>query len=53
MPHFIQWAYQKFPGIKEITLIQLIRVSEDAGNVCNELLSPDDFLFFELRIVLC
>ncbi len=44
VPHFIQWALRKFPGIKEITLIQLIRVSEDAGNVCNELLSPDDFL---------
>jgi len=52
VPHFIQWAYQKFPGIKEITLIQLIRVSEDAGNVCNELLSPDDFLFLVRMISL-
>ncbi|MDH7552515.1 MAG: radical SAM protein [Spirochaetota bacterium] len=44
LPHFVQWAFQKFPGIKEITLIQLIRVSGNADKVFNELLTPDDFV---------
>lgn len=44
VPHFIQWAYKKFPGIKEITLIQLIRVANNGFDISNELLSPDDFL---------
>ena len=44
LPHFVHWAFEKFTGLKEITLIQLIYVPGAVGNIYNELLSPDDFL---------
>ncbi len=44
LPHFIRWAYQQFPGIQDITLIQLIRVPGDVVDVSQELLSPGDFV---------
>jgi MoaA/NifB/PqqE/SkfB family radical SAM enzyme len=44
LPHFTQEIYKKFPGIKYLTLIQLIRVKNDIFGLSQELLGPDDFL---------
>ncbi len=44
LPHFVKWTYQQFPGIQDITLIQLIRVLGDVVDVSQELLSPGDFV---------
>ncbi|HOM10251.1 MAG TPA: radical SAM protein [Spirochaetota bacterium] len=44
LPHFVQWVYQTFPGIRGITLIQLIRAPDTVTQLSNELLTPDDFI---------
>jgi MoaA/NifB/PqqE/SkfB family radical SAM enzyme len=44
LPRFAEAACRDFPGIRDITLIQLIRVPGDAFDLSAELLSPEDFL---------
>ena len=44
LPRFVEGVYRDHPGIKDITLIQLIRVPGDALDISSELLGPDDFL---------
>jgi len=44
LPHFIDDLFNKFYGIKYLTLIQLIDVINDGFDLAEELLDPDDFL---------
>jgi len=44
LPHFIDDLYETFPNIHLISLIQMIRVKEDAFDLSRELLDPEDFL---------
>jgi len=44
LPHFADEIYKKFPGLNCLTLIQLIRVTDDTFDLSKELLEPDDFL---------
>lgn len=44
LPHFADEIYDKFPTIKHLTLIQLIRVMGDFFALPKELLEPEDFL---------
>ncbi|PKL74477.1 MAG: hypothetical protein CVV27_20310, partial [Candidatus Melainabacteria bacterium HGW-Melainabacteria-1] len=44
LPRFVEETCRAHPGIKDITLIQIIRVPGDALDVSAELLSPGDFL---------
>lgn len=44
LPHFADEIYKRFPGIKYLSLIQLIRVKDDTFDLSKELLDPDDFL---------
>lgn len=44
LPHFADELYKKFPGIKYLTLIQLIPVMDEAFSLSAELLDPEDFL---------
>lgn len=44
LPSFADEMYKKFSCIKPITLIQLIRVSDNFNELSHELLNPDDFL---------
>lgn len=44
LPRFVDTICRDFPGIKEISLIQLIRVPGDAFDLSEETLTPEDFL---------
>jgi MoaA/NifB/PqqE/SkfB family radical SAM enzyme len=44
LPYFADDIYKKFPDIKYLIFIQLIRVTDDVFDLSNELLDPDDFL---------
>ena len=44
LPRFAEKLFVNLPGIKQLTLIQLIRVPEDVFDLSKEVLSPDDFL---------
>ncbi|MCK4817829.1 radical SAM protein, partial [bacterium] len=44
LPHFVDELYRKFPTIKYVTLIQLIRVTGDGFPLSEELIEPADFL---------
>ena len=44
LPHFAEDVYKGFPGIKYLTLIQLIAVTDNGFALSEELLDPEDFL---------
>ena len=44
LPRFAEKLFVNLPGIKQLTLIQLIRVPEDIFDLSEEVLTPDDFL---------
>jgi MoaA/NifB/PqqE/SkfB family radical SAM enzyme len=44
LPHFVRDLYKKFPGIEDLTLIQLIPVTNGVFTLSEELLEPEDFL---------
>lgn len=44
LPRFAEFLFTSYPEIKELTLIQLIRVHGDALDLSEELLSPEDFI---------
>jgi len=44
LPHFVYDLYEKFPTINDLILIQLIRISNGAFPLSEELLEPDDFI---------
>ncbi len=46
LPRFADDLFAVFPDIRQITLIQLIRVPDDAFDPSEEVLGPDDFLKF-------
>jgi MoaA/NifB/PqqE/SkfB family radical SAM enzyme len=43
-PRFAEFLFTSYPAIRELTLIQLIRVHGDALDLSEELLSPEDFI---------
>ena len=44
LPRFAERLFVVFPGIAQLTFIQLIRVPEDVFDLSKEVLNPDDFL---------
>jgi MoaA/NifB/PqqE/SkfB family radical SAM enzyme len=46
LPYYTDELYRRFPDIKCLSLIQLIRVTNDVFDLSSELLDPDDFLKF-------
>jgi len=44
LPRFADGLFQSFPGIKQLTFIQLIRVPDDWFDLSEELLTPEDFI---------
>ena len=44
LPAFAATVHEKFHGIEQLTLIQLIRVKDDRFDPTDELLVPDDFI---------
>ncbi len=44
MPRFAEKLFIEFPGIKQLSFIQLIRVPEDVFDLSKEVLRPGDFL---------
>ena len=44
LPHFACDIYERFPDIRYLIIIQLIRVTNDVFDLSKELLDPDDFL---------
>jgi len=44
LPRFSERLFIAFPGIEQLTFIQLIRVPEDVFDLSKEVLTPDDFL---------
>ncbi len=44
LPRFAEGLFVTFPGIEQLTLIQLIRVPEDVFDLSKQVLRPDDFL---------
>jgi MoaA/NifB/PqqE/SkfB family radical SAM enzyme len=44
LPSFVNETYKRFPAILSLTVIQIIRVRDDAVDLSAELLSPEDFL---------
>lgn len=44
LPRFAESLFTGYPAIKELTLIQLIRVHGDALDLSDDLLSPEDFI---------
>ncbi len=44
LPRFAEFLFRKYPGIQDLTLIQLIRVPGDAIDLSGELLAPGDFI---------
>jgi MoaA/NifB/PqqE/SkfB family radical SAM enzyme len=44
LPHYAEKLFKTFPDIQHLSLIQLIRVSNDVFDLSHELLEPEDFL---------
>jgi len=44
LPHFVDDLYKNFPTIDSLILIQLIRITNDAFALSEELLEPEDFV---------
>jgi len=44
LPVFADNVFNRFPDIKYLTLIQLIRVADDSLDLSEEVLDPDDFI---------
>ena len=44
LPYFADEIYKRFPAIKGLIFIQIIRTRDDAADFSEELLEPDDFL---------
>jgi len=44
LPRFTEKLFVTFPGIEQLTFIQLIRVPEDVFDLSEEVLRPEDFL---------
>ena len=44
LPHYANSLFDDFKGIEKLTLIQLIRVTNDTFDLSTELLSPNDFI---------
>jgi MoaA/NifB/PqqE/SkfB family radical SAM enzyme len=44
LPRFAEGVFLTFPGIEQLTFIQIIRVPGDVFDLSQEVLSPDDFL---------
>ena len=44
LSNFVDELYEKWPDIKCVNLIQMIRVKDDEFDVSKDLLAPDDFL---------
>ncbi|MBN1531383.1 MAG: radical SAM protein [Spirochaetes bacterium] len=44
LPRFAEWARKEFPGLRDLTVIQLLRLKDDALPLREELLSPEDFI---------
>lgn len=44
LPRFAEGLFRALPDIKQLSLIQLIRVPEDVFDLSKEVLSPDNFL---------
>jgi MoaA/NifB/PqqE/SkfB family radical SAM enzyme len=44
LPHFVDEIYQRFPGIRYLTLIQLIAAVDNGFALQDELLGPDEFI---------
>ena len=44
LPQFVHETYKIFPAILSLTVIQIIRVLDDAVDLTEELLRPEDFL---------
>jgi MoaA/NifB/PqqE/SkfB family radical SAM enzyme len=44
LPGFAEHVFRAYPGLEQLTLIQLIRVPGDVFDLSREVLSPDDFL---------
>jgi MoaA/NifB/PqqE/SkfB family radical SAM enzyme len=44
LPRFAEFLFDNYTAIKELTLIQLVRVHNDAFDLSADLLSPEDFL---------
>jgi len=44
LPRFAEGVFSTFPDIRQLTLIQLIRVQGDVFDLSKEVLTPDDFL---------
>jgi MoaA/NifB/PqqE/SkfB family radical SAM enzyme len=44
LPHFVDETYRRFPGIKYLTLIQLIAAIDNGFALGEELLGPEEFL---------
>ncbi len=49
---FATALYQKFAGIKCLTLIQMLQVRSEAGDLSSELLDPEDFLHLVRTVAL-
>jgi MoaA/NifB/PqqE/SkfB family radical SAM enzyme len=50
LPRFAEFLFSRYPAVKELALIQLIRVHEDYFNLSAELLTPEYFIAL-VRIV--
>lgn len=44
LPYFVDETYKKFPSIRCITLIPLVRVQDNIVSLQKELLAPEDFI---------
>jgi MoaA/NifB/PqqE/SkfB family radical SAM enzyme len=44
LPYFVDDLYKRFPSINYLILIQLIRITNDAFALSEELLEPEDFI---------
>ncbi len=44
LPHFVDDLYKEFPTIDSLILIQLIRITNEAFSLSEELLDPEDFI---------
>lgn len=46
LPKFVEFVFENFKNIKVLTLIQMIRVTDDIFDMSNEVLSPEEFIKF-------
>lgn len=44
LPHFAEFLFNEMDGINELTMIQMIRVRDDARDLVSDLLQPEDFI---------